>query len=205
LGLGLIGIVGLAYPMIGESLLGWTGGKGERPEGKDRVGGDKPRKAGRQFQSLDELLEHSKGVPRPADLRSPAEYREEVAKSDAGRLCLKFADAVNAGKKLPADLLGPAPSVPAEPVTPEEADRLDAEFILRNLYTITEVRPQPGGPNGAPRFLFVLKGDVKSERLRVRTPEGRIEEGTRSMTSPEVIAEVRDGKIYGVKAQVHVW
>jgi hypothetical protein len=196
----------MAYPLIQGHLTAWTdAGEGTKPPKADQVFENGPRNGKRQLRNLGELLAYSKSVPRPADLRKPEEYRTQVAKSDAGQFCLKFADKVNSGEKPPADLLGPAPSVPAEPVTPDEADRLDAEFILRNSYKVTEVRPQPDGPKGAPRFLFVLKGDVKSERLRVRAWEGRIEEGQRSMTSPEVIVEVRDGKIYGVKAQVHVW
>jgi hypothetical protein len=145
------------------------------------------------------LLQGAGRVPRPADLRTPAEYRAEVEKSAEGRVCLAFAD------KLDAGLLGASPEVPEKPVSPEEAGRLDAEFILRDHYRIAEVRPHPKGPDGAHRFLFVLKGAVNSKRLQVRTAKGKIEIGQRSMSNPEVIVEVRDGKIYGVMAQTHVW
>jgi hypothetical protein len=160
-----------------------------------------------QKENERKLLEALLGNPikRPADLLKPEEYRALAAKTAEGKVCLEFADRVNAGDAPPAGLLGPRPAVPTEPVSPEEADRLDAEFILRQPYRVLEVRPHETPKGGPPRFLLVLKGAVTSERLQVRTPNGEIEPRQRALSNPEVIVEVRDGKIYGVRAQLHVW
>jgi hypothetical protein len=184
-----------------------------RPEiDRTEVGGTKTDGDWAAFQraALENQLKIEKAMlegrqKRPADLLRPEQYRAILAKTPQGQLCLRFADQVNRDKVPAADLLGPAPAAPTAPVSPEEAARLDAEFILRNTYRISEVRPYESPKDGPPRFLFVLKGSVTSERLKVKTSKGDIEEGQRTMGSPDVIVEVRDGKIYGVRAQLHVW
>jgi hypothetical protein len=201
----------IAVPDLRHAVVGWF-------VGGDRDKGSPPRRENRKVaernanvrqvdrDEFEELILRGAGrVTRPADLRSPGENRIAVGKSAEGKLCLQFIDEINAGKAPPAERLGPRPSVPDDPVTPEDAARLDAEFILRRSYRVEDVRPYPAGPNGEPRFLLVLKGGVDSEKMRVRTGEGQIEEGKRILSNPDVIVEVRDGKIYGIKAQVHTW
>jgi hypothetical protein len=39
--------------------------------------------------------------------------------------------------------------------------------------------------------------------MDVQTPNG-VERGQRQMTNPDVVVEVRGGKIYGVRAELHV-
>jgi hypothetical protein len=160
-----------------------------------------------QQENEDKLLEALLGnrIKPPADLLKPEEYRALAARTAEGKICLEFADWVNAGDAPPAGLLGPKPAVPTEPVAREEADRLDAEFILRQRYRVLEVRPHESPKDGPPRFLLVLKGSVASEHLQVRNPKGEIEPSQRALSNPDVIVEVRDGKIYGVRAQLHVW
>ena len=200
----IAGVAAWTVPEVRDFVKGWF------HSGSDRgteVKKEEPSKY-RQVtpEELELLMLRGAGrVAKPADLRTPEEYRAEVAQSAEGRLCLAFADKVNTEKKVPIDLLGPAPNVPDTPVSPPAGERLDAEFILRDHYRILEVRPSAKGPDGAPRFLFVLKGAVNSQEFPIRTAEGKIEKGRRSMSSPEVIVEVRDGKLYGIKAQIHVW
>jgi hypothetical protein len=136
--------------------------------------------------------------------RTPQELRRAEAESTPqGRICLKFADRINAGELPPPELLGPTPGVPGVPVTPEEAERLDSEFILRSRYRVEEVRPLARVADQPPRFVLVLKGGVTSAKFAVRTPNGEIEEGQRVMSNPDVIVEVQGETIFGVKARLH--
>src|SRR5262245_54465458 len=54
----------------------------------------------------------------------------DAARTEEELLCWQFADYKDAHDRRADDLLGAAPVVPAEPVTPEEAERLVAELLL---------------------------------------------------------------------------
>jgi hypothetical protein len=101
------------------------------------------------------------------------------------------------------DLLGPAPVVPKEAVSPEEADRLHAEFFLRGEYRVEGVRPETkevSGPDA--RFVLVLRGGVTSPTIPQKGPDG-IDVINRSMSNPEIVVRVVDGKIRAVLARIH--
>jgi hypothetical protein len=118
------------------------------------------------------------------------------------QLCREFMALKNAGSPRAADLLGPAPTVPAAAVSPEEADRLEAEFILRRDYHVVGVRPDTsGGSDAVPRVVLTLHGSVDTERIPVATPTGT-EVRYRSLAHPDVIVEVRNNQILGVRAQL---
>jgi hypothetical protein len=122
------------------------------------------------------------------------------APSEEERLCWEFARLKNAGDRQADRLLGPPPVVPDRAVSRPEADRLDAEFILRQPFRITKVRRLPErGAGGAPRLKLVGKGSVRSERFLV---EGDAQPSQRMLFNPDLIVEVRDGKLYGVRAQL---
>src|SRR5262249_15126636 len=63
-------------------------------------------------------------------------------------LCRRFMALKNAHDPVANDLLGPAPVVPAEAVSPEEAARLHAEFFLRDNFRIADVRPETSTASG---------------------------------------------------------
>jgi hypothetical protein len=119
------------------------------------------------------------------------------------QLCDEFVRLKNDGDARANDLLGPAPVVPTEPVGEAEADRLDAEIILRRPFRVREARPLPTPSGKSRRFVLWLNGGVASETYPVRTADGKLETGQRFLNNPDVIVEVRDGKIRGVKAQLH--
>jgi hypothetical protein len=122
---------------------------------------------------------------------------------NATKLVQEFARLKNAGDPAADLLLAPAPQVPEMPISQEEAGRLDAEFILRDRYQVAEVRPlKAASPTPASRFVLVLKGSVASQRLQVQTPTG-VDRVQRTMHNPDVIVEVRDGAIHGVRAKLH--
>lgn len=128
---------------------------------------------------------------------------EQTPESPELKLCRRFAALKNAGSPAADDLLGPAPAVPHEPVSPQEAERLDAEFALRRPFQVLDVRPALGRDAGeASRFVLVLHGWVSSEDFQVKTPNG-VEAHNRHLMHPDVLVEVRDGRIYGVLARLH--
>ena len=125
--------------------------------------------------------------PAPRDWSQAPETPEE-------RLCAEFMQRKNAGAPAP-ELLGPPPAVPDGPVSPEEADRLDTEFSLRQDVHFSGVgrAAKPG------ELVLCAKGSVSAPELRVRTASG-VETHQRVMFNPDVTVEVRDGRIYGVSS-----
>ncbi len=118
---------------------------------------------------------------------------------DPEQFCRQFADLKNADDPQADTLLGPPPAVPAVPVTREEADRLDAEIMLRQAFHVRKVYRDPGG---LARFVLVAEGALSSERITIQAPRGP-EVGQRAMWSPDLVVEVRDGQLHGVRARLH--
>jgi hypothetical protein len=118
------------------------------------------------------------------------------------QLCRQFMDLENAGDPRARDLLEPPPSIPDHAVSPEEADRLDAEVMLHRPLHLRAVRALPAGSSAAPRFALVAEGSLGSEHVLVQTPTG-IDSRQRSLWSPDLIVEVHDSKIHGIQARLH--
>jgi hypothetical protein len=118
-------------------------------------------------------------------------------------LCRRFMALKNAGDPAADKLLGPAPVIPKEAVSPEEADQLHAEFFLRGDYSVVKVRPEKaevGGPDA--RIILELKGAVSSPRIPQVGPSGT-DIFNRAMAHPDIVVRVVDGKIRAVVAQMH--
>jgi hypothetical protein len=130
----------------------------------------------------------------------------DVPALEAARVCRQFAEYKNAGDPKADDLLEPAPELPTEPVSAEEADRLDAQLMLRGQFRVKDVRPLKvrgrSGSDGASRFVLVAEGGLDSQTFRVRTPTGS-EPHQRILYNPDITVEVRDGKIRGLHAGLH--
>jgi hypothetical protein len=117
-------------------------------------------------------------------------------------VCEHFMALKNAGDPKAEALLPPRPAVPEMPVSPEEADRLDADIMLHQPFRVRDVYSVGSWWRGTRQFVLVTEGALSSERIRVRTPTG-IDENQRSVFSPDLVVEVRDGKLYGVRARLH--
>jgi hypothetical protein len=118
-------------------------------------------------------------------------------------LCRRFMDLKNAGDPAADKLLGPAPVAPTEAVSPEEADRLHAEFFLRGDYSVVKVRPESAEVSGPDsRIILELKGAVSSPRIPQVGPNGT-DVFNRAMAHPDIVVRVVDGKIRAVVAQMH--
>lgn len=122
------------------------------------------------------------------------------------QICLRFANLKNAKSPQAEALLGPAPAWPMEPITSAEADRLDAEFMLRGSYRVKEVRTElirgTSNPPARARYVLVIEGKYDSEPVQVLAGT-RSERRQRLVVNPDVIVEVREGKLYGVGLRLH--
>jgi len=129
-----------------------------------------------------------------------------AATSEEEALCRRFMDLKNAGDSRADELLTPAPVAPKTPVTEDEGRRLDAQFIARNRFQVLEVRRHPGSTKlnsaGPRRFVLILKGGCASEPLTIKTATG-VEESQRFLLDPDLIVEVRDGKIHPFEVRAH--
>jgi hypothetical protein len=117
-------------------------------------------------------------------------------------LCERFAQLKNAGDPQAEELLGPLPPVPADPISDDEADRLDAEFLLHAKLQILGVWPEPGpaGQGQPPRCRLALNGSYACRPLLI---DGSPRPSQRVLVNPDLIVEVRDGKVCGVRVQLH--
>jgi hypothetical protein len=114
-----------------------------------------------------------------------------------------------AGDKAALEFLGPAPDFDEEPVTEETAAARQTDFFLRSPLEFRDIwRGEPDGRGGqrpsAHRYTLVTRGNVSSPPLNIRTDGGirtRVQEHT---SSPDLVVEVRDGKIYGLRAELHM-
>lgn len=115
------------------------------------------------------------------------------------QMCRKFADLKNANDPRAEDYLGPRSVIPDHSVSRQEADQLDAESILRMPFHVKEVRPlRSSGP--AHQFKLVVQGGMASDHV---WREGGSRPTQIVYMNPDIIIEVRGGKIYGLRAQLH--
>jgi hypothetical protein len=93
---------------------------------------------------------------------------------------------------------------PEQAVSPEEANRLQTDSFLRGDLRILEIRRERGEKGSPQRYRLVTHGDVASQTLTIKTDKGT-ERSQRTMSHPDLIVEVGDdGKIYGVRAELHM-
>ena len=139
----------------------------------------------------------SAGNDDRTDPTKPKEQKWESTTAADG-VCESFMQKRNADEPGADDLLGPAPAVPTTAVSESEADHIQTDFFLRDPdLRIVAIRPTPV-PN---QYRFVTKSSVKSPRLEVRHGNDTSSE-QRMMNKPDLYVEVRDGKIFGVRATV---
>ncbi len=114
-------------------------------------------------------------------------------------LCARFIQLKNNGDPTAAALLGPPTTAPDGSVAPEEADRLDTEYFLRQDIHFTGVgrAAKPG------QLVLYAKGSVSAPELHVRTASG-VESRQRVLFNPDITVEVRDGRIFGVSSSAHM-
>ncbi len=115
----------------------------------------------------------------------------------AMQLSKRYQALKNAGDSAADALLVPMPTVPAKPVSPEEAERIQTECFLHQDIRILSIRAD--SPH---RLVLTTKGNVSAPTLQVQTAKG-VDRVQRTMANPDLIVEVRGGRIHGVRAEMH--
>jgi hypothetical protein len=154
-----------------------------------------------------------KTLPRrvvPGKIAKPAwEPEPWQPRTDEDRIIDRFFTLQKAGNKSALDLLGSAPVFDDEPVSEQTADARQTDFFLRSDLQFRDIwRGEPDGNGGQRtvprRYTIVTKGYVSSPKLNIRTERG-IDPGVQWLGSnPDLVVEVRNGRIYGLRAELHM-
>jgi hypothetical protein len=141
------------------------------------------------------------------DAPNPEAALPEVRVEGQG-LCEQFMALKNAGDPAAGGLLGRLPVVPDAPQSRAEVDRLQTDFFLREKLRIVRVEVegrQQGHRRAAPtgRLVLVTRGNVSAPTIALQTSNG-VERSQRTMSNPDLVVEVRDGKIYGVRSELYM-
>jgi hypothetical protein len=134
---------------------------------------------------------------RSRSLRPDGGVTADDGVGEVRRLAGVFQNLKNANDPAVEQLLGPMPAVPEEPISQEEAERFQADCFLRQNLQILSIRMAR-----ADRLVVVTKGNVSAPTISVRTANG-VDRIQRTMSNPDLIMEIRDGKIHGVRAELH--
>jgi hypothetical protein len=129
--------------------------------------------------------------------------------SDADRVVDRFLTLRKAGEKSALDLLGPAPAFDDEPVDRKTAEARWTDFFLRSDLHFRDIwRGEPDGQGGQrptpQRYTIVTKGNASTPKLAIQTNRGVEVPSQLMMTDPDLVVDVRDGKIQGLRAELHL-
>lgn len=112
-------------------------------------------------------------------------------------LCQQFLLLKKAGDPAADALLAPRAAQPEQPLSQEEAARFQTNCFLHQDIRILAARRDAQG-----RLVLFTKGNVSAPTLEVRTARG-VDRVQRTMVNPDLIVEVRDGTIHGLRAEMH--
>jgi hypothetical protein len=143
----------------------------------------------------------------PSIASTPWEMEPWQPRTDEDRIIDRFVTLHKAGDKSALDLLGPAPVFDDEPVSETTAERRQTDFFLRSNLRFRDIwRGEPDG-NGSRRavpgrYTIGTKGSVSSPKLNIRTKRGIDPRVQAHASSSDLVVEVREGKIYGLRFEI---
>jgi hypothetical protein len=128
----------------------------------------------------------------------------------ADRVIDGFARKANAKDREAVGLLGPEAVFDGKPISEQEADARQADYYLRRpeLRVITIRSGEPGKKRkkgDPPRDVYTLVTKVQGSTppLTVRNAKGVVESPSRLfIIDPDIVVEVKDGKIHGVRSEL---
>lgn|SRR5262245_10800887 len=168
-----------------------------------------PTKGGvNSARSMEEFWEK---VERDAAARPRWKPEPWVPASADDRVIDRFAQL--RGQADPAALaeMGPARAFPKHPVSQEEADAVQTDFLLRvNKLRVTRVlRGESDGRGGLKatpgRYTLQTKWTGEVPGVAVRTGDGVVPADERMVHNLDLVVDVRGGKVVGVRAEVPDW
>lgn len=123
--------------------------------------------------------------------------QEAVAMLANRKICEQYKELKNHGDASANQLLATLPEVPADPISQEQADRFHADCFLHQNIRIVSIRMSSSN-----RLILSTHGNVSAPAISVRGAHG-VERIQRTMSNPDLCVEVRDGKLHGVRAELH--
>lgn len=151
------------------------------------------------------ILGCARPAPAPREKTTP-----QTTSSPEEQLLDRFVEAVNARKQEAKNYLGPPPLFEEKPLSEKQADALYAEFYLHHpelrVLSIRKGEPAADGSMKATpgRYTLVTKVQGSTPALRIRNDQGVVESPSRLfMLDPDLVVEVRQGKIFGLRAELH--
>jgi hypothetical protein len=144
--------------------------------------------------------------PAKAKRKKPSEvWKAHTAEE---QIVDRFVRLREANDKAALDLLGPPPVFDGQPLSEEESEVRATDHFLRSDLRITGIRRgepdvmgvQQATPN---RFTLITQGNVSSPPMRVRTEKGVEPPGQILMNNPDLVIEVRAGRIHGLRSELH--
>jgi hypothetical protein len=126
------------------------------------------------------------------------------------KILRQFAVLTNRGRTVGSRaLLGPPPVFNDDPVSETEADARQAHYYLHNDPGIVSIRRGEPGPgnrwlNTPGRYTLVSFVQGSTPALRVRNVRGEVESPSKLfIINPDLVVEIREGKIQGIRAELH--
>lgn len=144
--------------------------------------------------------------PSPGERSSKTVRISWNASTDEDRLVEAFQKARNKDGKSTLNL-APDPVFDDKPVSEAEAEALQSHYILHRVKRVVAIRAgEPGkGTKWLPtphRYTLTTKVGVATPKVAVQVGD-RIEAPNLIITNPDIIVEVRNGKIHALRAEIH--
>ncbi len=133
---------------------------------------------------------------RPLGL-APGTRREARLLGKDEALIHRFALWTLSGDKRAREMLPAAPAVPDQSMSEAEADVWSAAYIL----THPDLRVVKVSPAAKGAFKMETKCKINPPLLRIREKDGRVVNSSQSRFNPDVIVEVRGGKIHALAVE----
>jgi hypothetical protein len=149
-------------------------------------------------------------LARQGKLRSPqTDWRPQPwePKSESDKVIDRFVKLHEGGDAAALKLLAGKPLLVEEEELPESAfDARSTDTFLRQKFAVKNIwRGEPDGAGGQKetpgRYTLACEGAVQTPLVRVRGARGEGKLTSGWVTNPELVVAVRDGKIYGVRAE----
>jgi hypothetical protein len=121
---------------------------------------------------------------------------------DLEALCQEFARLKNADDPGANALLAPGPDLTQEVVDEDAKEAFDAASVLHNPCEIIDVWAD-SSTSSSHRFVLVIRGGAATPKVSVRTAAGLQSPGQRILINPDVLVEVRAGRIHPITVGLH--
>ena len=104
--------------------------------------------------------------------------------------------------------LAPEPTIDRNPVSEDEWEAMQSHYILHRVKRVIAIRA--GEPGKGTKWLKTPHRYTLTTKVGIATPKVAVKVGDRVeapssllITNPDIVVEVRDGKIHALRAEIH--